>query len=235
MILYIIVEPARLYLGWSGNLREQVPQYAAFLFLTTFICPVFIIYNIRFQEPVTGLDKALAWVYMCFVAGGFLFGFMGIRRIIAHRTLRFSVEHYAHAFDNSSNYEGFVNVGSASADGRRAVVSSPGEITNGNSSYQAGVPTAGSTYTSMTRPTSTTSAIDGGGGGGMGGEAGSRGWFDTQYQQQHQLHSPSYPSETAYSTGATGGPGYNIGSRTPNLAVSRRGPAPDDYPRSFGA
>lgn len=95
MILYIIVEPARLYLAWQGNLREQVPQLAACLFLSVFICPIFIIYNIRFQEPVTGLDKALAWIYMGFVILELLFGLFAIRAVIGYRTSRFPVEHYA--------------------------------------------------------------------------------------------------------------------------------------------
>ena len=31
-VIYLLLEPYRLYLGWQGNLKERVPQLAAFIF-----------------------------------------------------------------------------------------------------------------------------------------------------------------------------------------------------------
>ena len=93
--VFVLFEPCRLYLAWSGNLGEDVPQLAAFLFITLFFCPVIVVYNAQFQSPMTALDKALAWVYMCFAFCEFCFGLSAMVRMVRYRSRRYQVEHYA--------------------------------------------------------------------------------------------------------------------------------------------
>jgi hypothetical protein len=94
LVVFLLLEPYRLYLGWQGNLKERVPQLAAFVFLTAFLGLIVCIYNMAIQYPLLSIDKALGWVYAVFSVFGLLFGLFATRHLVRHKTNRFNVEHY---------------------------------------------------------------------------------------------------------------------------------------------
>jgi len=94
LALFLILEPVRLSLGWRGNLLEQAPQILAFLFMSCFLSIALVVYYGYGQSPITGLDKALAWVYLGLVILQILGGFALLVRLIRYRTARFAVEQF---------------------------------------------------------------------------------------------------------------------------------------------
>ena len=91
--LWALVEVYRLYLGYSGNLREQVPQLAGFLFISVFPQTVFVFFFLLIQKPRLPLDEIAGYVLLVFIGLELLLGYWATQAIIQNKTARFAVEY----------------------------------------------------------------------------------------------------------------------------------------------
>ncbi|KAH6566067.1 hypothetical protein BASA50_010167 [Batrachochytrium salamandrivorans] len=92
LVTFIIIEPFRLWLGYSGNMKERVSDLSG-CFLYS-ICPQLIIcVYFMFCQPIMGngvtmpFDYALNLVYACLVAAEIVFGYLAARRIVHSHTM----------------------------------------------------------------------------------------------------------------------------------------------------
>eukprot|EP01084_Bolivina_argentea_P154356 269091_1 len=93
--LWSIVEASRIYLGYAGNLCEQVPHLFGFLFLTIFPQSVLIILLMVLQWNRTNywaIDKALNIFQILFIISQLIFGYISIKNVIHAQTLKFKLK-----------------------------------------------------------------------------------------------------------------------------------------------
>jgi transmembrane protein 17 len=93
--IWACTEIGRLYLGYAGNLREEVPQLAAFFFLSVFPQAVFQIWFLFLQDPLLPLDRIVSAIMCVFLGLEMIIGWSVTRRIIRSKTARFAVEYGA--------------------------------------------------------------------------------------------------------------------------------------------
>lgn len=92
--IFVLLEPLRLWLGHSGNLRERVPELAGCFLFSLF--PQFVIsfYFLQLQ-PLTGwgfthsLEFALNLVYLAFLIPQILGSYVAARHIVRMQTAHF--------------------------------------------------------------------------------------------------------------------------------------------------
>lgn len=91
-------EPFRYYLGYRGNLNENVPHLFLFVILSLFpgLCTVSVLLiapvavkAMQCHRCVLPLEKALVYVDFCFVLAQLGFGAAQLRRLIAKNTTEF--------------------------------------------------------------------------------------------------------------------------------------------------
>jgi Predicted membrane protein len=93
LILWVLGESGRLYLGYTGNLHEKVPHLAAFLFVTFFPQLLITIFLCAIQSPLLPIDKVMGYFMIIFIVTEFILGYRAARRIIVNKTARFAVEY----------------------------------------------------------------------------------------------------------------------------------------------
>jgi len=86
--IWVCAEAARLYVGWSGNLKEDTPGMAAFLFLTVFPQMLVAIYMLAMQEPLYAFDKIFNGIMLAFLVAEFLLAWRSMGVFIADKTAR---------------------------------------------------------------------------------------------------------------------------------------------------
>lgn len=93
-VIWCIIEIFRIYLGYCGNLREQVPHLAGFFFLSLF--PQFILMIIFLILPNYSNQTSLEIVFLSFQIAFFIFelifGYLTTKNVIRVKTLRFKME-----------------------------------------------------------------------------------------------------------------------------------------------
>jgi hypothetical protein len=87
--LLLLADVARYYLGTAGNLRRQVFQLSAFLFLS--VCPVlpallYLCFSSEFRLP---FDMVTGSMLLAFVSAEFAFGWVVLRDLLRQETARF--------------------------------------------------------------------------------------------------------------------------------------------------
>lgn len=94
-IIWCVMEPLRLWFGVVGNLKEKVPQLAAFFLLNVFPqvpCLVFL----GFVQPKRlPFERIASVVQLVLVALSALVGFVATRRLIRHQTEQFYLNRFA--------------------------------------------------------------------------------------------------------------------------------------------
>merc|ERR1712083_375908 len=93
--LWGIIEISRIYLGYAGNLGEQVPHLFGFLFLTIFPQSILIILIMVFQWNKTyywTVDKLLSIFQILFIISQLIFGYIAIKNVIHAQTLKFKLK-----------------------------------------------------------------------------------------------------------------------------------------------
>jgi hypothetical protein len=55
--VWALVEPVRLYIGYAGNLDENVPSLIAFEFLSLFPQSVLCVFLLALQKPLLPFDQ----------------------------------------------------------------------------------------------------------------------------------------------------------------------------------
>lgn len=93
LAIFVVTEPPRLYIGWQGNLKEDVPSMTTFLFVTVFISTFIITYNLFIQLPLYPFDTIFGATYIIFIVAETALGLVLSRLLIKVKTTRFRVEH----------------------------------------------------------------------------------------------------------------------------------------------
>jgi len=91
--IWCVAEAGRLYVGYSGNLNEDTPGMAAFLFLTVFPQMLIIIYMHSMQEPLYAVDKIFNGIMLFILCVELVLAWRCMGRFIADKTARFAVEY----------------------------------------------------------------------------------------------------------------------------------------------
>lgn len=86
--IWVGSEACRLYVGWSGNLKEDTPGMAAFLFLTIFPQMLVTVYMLAMQEPLYAFDKIFSGIMLAFLVAEFLLAWRSMGVFIADKTAR---------------------------------------------------------------------------------------------------------------------------------------------------
>uniref|UniRef100_A0A3B5B6B1 Transmembrane protein 17A-like n=1 Tax=Stegastes partitus TaxID=144197 RepID=A0A3B5B6B1_9TELE len=104
MILLTLIEVVRLYLGYVGNLKEKVPELAAFWLLSfMFQLPVLLFFLTDEGIIILPLERAVHFLYLLFLLAQILASFMALRTMTRKLTLLFylrqfgKVEGFRHA------------------------------------------------------------------------------------------------------------------------------------------
>jgi len=92
LIVWIITEMGRIYLGFAGNLLEQVPHLAGFFFLSVFPQLPILLWMVFLQEPIYEIDRILCVIQLIILIMEIIFGYWANRRIISAQTLRWRIE-----------------------------------------------------------------------------------------------------------------------------------------------
>ena len=90
-ILWTVGETFRLYVGYVGNVKEQVPQLAAFLLVVCVLTTPSLLWLTIGQEMENGLpfDRIGGYVQMLFICFEVIFNLQALTRTIDFQTARF--------------------------------------------------------------------------------------------------------------------------------------------------
>ncbi|CAL8327668.1 unnamed protein product [Arctogadus glacialis] len=90
VILLTAIEAARLYLGWVGNLTEQVPELAAFWLLSvSFQLPVLLFFLTDAAILILPLERAVHGVLLLLLLAQIACSFLALRAMTRKLTLLF--------------------------------------------------------------------------------------------------------------------------------------------------
>uniref|UniRef100_A0A3Q4HKA8 Zgc:112294 n=1 Tax=Neolamprologus brichardi TaxID=32507 RepID=A0A3Q4HKA8_NEOBR len=90
MILLTVIEVVRLYLGYTGNLKEKVPELAAFWLLSfMFQLPVLLFFLTDEGIIILPLERAVHSIYLLFLLAQILASFLALRTMTRKLTLLF--------------------------------------------------------------------------------------------------------------------------------------------------
>lgn len=84
-----VVEIARLRLGYSGNLRERVPELSAFLLLTCFPSIPFVGFLTFGQVPMLPREPIIGVPLLLILIAEVVFAYRGVRMLIKKQTAQF--------------------------------------------------------------------------------------------------------------------------------------------------
>uniref|UniRef100_A0A3P8SQT8 Zgc:112294 n=1 Tax=Amphiprion percula TaxID=161767 RepID=A0A3P8SQT8_AMPPE len=95
MILLTLIEVVRLYLGYIGNLKEKVPELAAFWLLSfMFQLPVLLFFLTDEGIIILPLERAVHSVYLLFLLAQILASFLALRTMTRKLTLLFYLRQF---------------------------------------------------------------------------------------------------------------------------------------------
>lgn len=89
VVIWAFLEPLRLYYGFSGNLKENVPSLATYLLVTLFPQMPFILYLAYIQPVLFPIDPIIGSLMVVFLVVQFVLGFAATRKIIRSQTVQF--------------------------------------------------------------------------------------------------------------------------------------------------
>mmetsp|Transcript_25039 Transcript_25039/g.34505 ORF Transcript_25039/g.34505 Transcript_25039/m.34505 type:complete len:114 (+) Transcript_25039:391-732(+) len=94
LLLWAVLEPLRLLLGYSGNLQEKVPFLGVFMLVSLFPqLPVNAYFAIA-QPDATAFDKSLGTVSSIMLLTELVGAVLAIRQIIQSQDEKFYLEDY---------------------------------------------------------------------------------------------------------------------------------------------
>ncbi|XP_026177863.1 transmembrane protein 17A isoform X1 [Mastacembelus armatus] len=95
MILLTVIEAVRLYLGYTGNLEEKVPELAAFWLLSfMFQLPVLLFFLTDEGILILPLERAIHSLYLLFLLTQVLASFLALRTMTRKLTLLFQLRQF---------------------------------------------------------------------------------------------------------------------------------------------
>mmetsp|Transcript_14066 Transcript_14066/g.31082 ORF Transcript_14066/g.31082 Transcript_14066/m.31082 type:complete len:156 (-) Transcript_14066:39-506(-) len=87
--LWCVIEPARLWFGIKGNLRENVSDLATFLLITLFPQMPFALYFAYIQPVLFPVDPIVGTLMVLFLLFHFVSGLSMLRLVIRNQTAQF--------------------------------------------------------------------------------------------------------------------------------------------------
>ncbi|XP_056134552.1 transmembrane protein 17A [Lampris incognitus] len=95
MILLTVVEVVRLYLGYVGNLKEKVPELAAFWLLSfMFQLPVLLFFLTDEGTIILPLERVVHSIYLLFLLAQILAAFLALRTMTRKLTVLFHLRQF---------------------------------------------------------------------------------------------------------------------------------------------
>ncbi|KAF3695464.1 Transmembrane protein 17A [Channa argus] len=95
VILLTVIEAVRLYLGYVGNLKEKLPELAAFWLLSfMFQLPVLLFFLTDEGIIILPLERAIHSLYLLFLLAQILASFLALRTMTRKHTLLFHLRQF---------------------------------------------------------------------------------------------------------------------------------------------
>ncbi|XP_053530308.1 transmembrane protein 17A [Ictalurus punctatus] len=95
MVIISALEVLRVYLGYVGNLKEKVPELAAFLLISlAFQLPILLFFLTDEGLIVLPLEQAVHALYLAFLLGEVLSSFVALRVMTRKLTLQFHLRQF---------------------------------------------------------------------------------------------------------------------------------------------
>lgn len=93
-IVMFVVEAARLYLAYEGNLREKVPELAGFWLLTLLQTPLTVYLLGNINTIVLPLETAVNIVLLAFLLAHVVLGFRALQLMVRAQAVKFHLSHF---------------------------------------------------------------------------------------------------------------------------------------------
>lgn len=90
--IWLLMEPLRLWAGYSGNLKENVPVVIVFLLVTVFMAAPISVYLLVAQKDNTRLDKSINTVMLALLSGQITSGLHAVFQILRSQTQKYYLE-----------------------------------------------------------------------------------------------------------------------------------------------
>ena len=107
-IIWAVVEPLRIWFGFVGNLKEKVPQLAAYCLLNVFPQIPVLVYLAFFQPSLLPFERVSNVVQLIAVVLSAILGFSTTRSLVRSQTSQF----YLNQFDQGEEMVPMTNLGS---------------------------------------------------------------------------------------------------------------------------
>ena len=99
-----IIEFVRLYLGYTGNLAERMPELTAFCLLTIPLSIFLLIYQLLAKMQVQlALVFAVEIIYITFLVLQTIFGILAVRIMVTAQSSRFHYQQFEEALPTNEN------------------------------------------------------------------------------------------------------------------------------------
>ncbi|XP_052802581.1 transmembrane protein 17B-like [Mya arenaria] len=103
-ITYTIIEVVRLYVGYTGNLMERVPELAGFWLLTLLIqFPLILLLTFNEDARILPIERAVNIVEGLFVLFEIICGYIAIRIMVNYQVTKFHLRQFADLEDMADN------------------------------------------------------------------------------------------------------------------------------------
>ncbi|CAD5124930.1 DgyrCDS13175 [Dimorphilus gyrociliatus] len=95
VVILTPLEITRLYLGFSGNLSERVPELAGFWLITLVLTiPLFLFLLFNDAIIIVPMERAMNAIYVAFVLFEVISGFIAIRMLVKYQATKFHLSHF---------------------------------------------------------------------------------------------------------------------------------------------
>ncbi|KAH3876851.1 transmembrane protein 17B-like [Dreissena polymorpha] len=103
-ITFTIIEVVRLYVGYTGNLMERVPELAGFWLLTLLIqFPLILLMLFNEDARILPFERAVNIVETCFVVFEIVCGYIAIRQMVNYQVTKFHLRQFTDLTDMTDN------------------------------------------------------------------------------------------------------------------------------------
>ncbi|KAF7687228.1 transmembrane protein 17A isoform X1 [Silurus meridionalis] len=97
IMIISILEVLRVYLGYIGNLKEKVPELAAFWLISiAFQLPILLFFLTDEGLIILPLERAVHSLYLAFILGEVFSSFLALRVMARELTMQFHLRQFGH-------------------------------------------------------------------------------------------------------------------------------------------
>ncbi|XP_048338877.1 transmembrane protein 17 isoform X2 [Sphaerodactylus townsendi] len=95
MIITTLIEVIRLYLGYTGNLQEKVPELAGFWLLSLFLqLPLILFLLLNEGLEIQPLERAIHIVFLAFLVFQVAVAFLALKKMVNQLATRFRLREF---------------------------------------------------------------------------------------------------------------------------------------------